>query len=143
MRLHTASEIVSLVKKLETESAKSYRDLSQKQPKHEDVFLYFAKENERNVVQIERAYYGVITDAIEGCFAFDIETDEYAFETAPPEATYPDALEKAIEMEEKIIKLYSDMAQQSKPLMADVPRAFAMIAKKRSSRPTKLRAAAL
>jgi len=37
-------------------------------------------------------------------------------------------------MEEKIVRFYSDAAQQSRSLMADVPRAFAMVAKKRDNR---------
>lgn len=141
MKLHTASETISFAKKLENESAKFYEDLCKKYAKDGDTFLSFAEENERNIVQTERAYYGVITDAIEGCFAFNVETDEYTFETELAEsASYSDALSKAIEMEEKIIKFYSDAAEQSKSLMADVPRAFNMIVKKRrKNRKLKLR----
>ena len=47
--------------------------------------------------------------------------------------------EDAIEVEEKIIKFYSDAAEQSKPLMADIPRVFTRIAEKRNARVTKLR----
>ena len=71
MKLHTASEVISFVRKLESDSAKFYDTLSQKYVQGSDVFLSFAKENGKNIVQIERSYYGVITDAIEGCFAFD------------------------------------------------------------------------
>jgi len=140
MRLHTASETISFAKELENKLAKFYEDLAKRYAKDGDVFLSFAKENRKNVVQIERAYYGVITDAIEGCFAFDINPDEYIFETALAEkASYSDALDKAVEMEEKIIKFYSDAAEQSKSLMADVPRAFEMVAKKRNNRKAKLK----
>lgn len=139
MRLHTASEAVSFAKKLENESAKLYQDLSRRYAKDKDIFLSFAKENEKNVVQIERAYYGVVTDAIEGCFAFDIEPDEYMFEAVlAPNASYSDALDKANSIEEKIIRFYSDAAQQSDFLMADVPRTFRLVAKKRDSRRAKL-----
>lgn len=140
MKLHTASEVISFAKKLENDSAKFYQNLSQSYAKDEDVFLFFIKENEKNVVQTERVYYGVITDAIEGCFAFNIDLDEYMFNTAlAANASYSDALEKAVEMEQKIIKFYSDAAEQSRSLMADVPRAFAMIVKKRNKREPKLR----
>jgi len=109
---------------------------------HTDINLYLSNltcKNGKNIVQIERAYYGVISDAIEGCFAFNIDPDDYAFKTELPEKTsYSDALGKAIEMEEKIIKFYSDAAEQSKSLMADVPRAFVMVAKKRSNRKPRL-----
>ena len=39
-----------------------------------------------------------------------------------------------MEIEEKSIEFYSAAAEQSKSLMADVPRAFAIIAKKRDNR---------
>jgi rubrerythrin len=141
MKLHTASEVIGFAKKLENESAKFYEDLSQQYVKGKDIFLSFAKENEKYVIQIERAYYGVITDAIEGCFAFDINPDDYTFKTELAEnASYSNALDKAIEIEEKIIKFYSDAAEQSKSLLADVPRHFVMVAKKRNNRIPKLRA---
>ena len=135
MKLHTASEVISFVRELEGESAKFYEALSRKYAQNSDVFLSFAKENGKNIVQVERSYYGVITDALEGCFAFDVETDTYALKTDLVEnASYSDALGRAVEIEEKIIKFYSDAAEQSQILMADVPRIFKIIAKKRGKR---------
>lgn len=140
MKLQTASSVISLARELEGESAKFYEDLAQRFAEGEDSFLFFAKENRKYIVQIERAYYGVITDAIEGCFAFDIESDDYAIETALAEkAGYSDALSQAIKMEETVVKFYTDAAEQSKSLMADVPRAFMMIVRKRNDRLAKLR----
>jgi len=140
MELNTASATISFTKKLEEDSAKFYEDLSQRYAKDKDVLLSFAKENGKNIVQVERAYYGVITDAIEGCFAFKINPDEYTFKTELAEgASYSDALEKAVEMEEKIIRFYTDAAEQSKSLMADVPRAFMIVAKKRENREAMLK----
>ena len=140
MRLQTASAVISFAKSLEGESAKFYEDLSQKYAKDEDVLLSFAKENSKNAVRIERAYYGVITDAIEGCFAFDVNPDDYTIVTELSEkAVYADALNQAVEMEERIVKFYSEAAEQVKSLLADVPRAFVMVAKKRGDREAKLR----
>jgi rubrerythrin len=140
MKLQTASSVISFARELEGKSAKFYEDLAQRFAEGEDSFLGFAKENKKNVVQIERAYYGVITDAIEGCFAFDIESDDYAIETALAEKTgYSDALSQAIKMEETMVRFYTDAAEQSKSLMADVPRAFMVIVRKRNDRLAKLR----
>ena len=140
MMLHTCSEVISFARQLEDESASFYENLSQKYTKDGDVFLSFAKENKKYIVQVQRSYYGVISDAIEGCFAFDTNPDEYTFETELAEqANYADALSRAIEIEEKIIRFYSDAAEQSKSLMADVPRSFILVAKKRSNRVSKLR----
>ena len=135
MKLNTCSQVISLAKEFENESAKFYEELSRRYPGDADILLSFAGEDGKNIVQIERAYYEVISDAIEGCFAFNIDPDEYIFKTELPEKIgYSDALGKAIEMEEKIIKFYFDAAEQSGSLMADVPRAFKMVAKKRSNR---------
>jgi len=139
MKLQTAAEVISFAKKLEDESAKFYENLSQKYAKDEDTFRSFAKENGKYVIQFQRAYYSVISDAIEGCFAFAINPDEYSFEIElAGNTSYYDALHTALEMEERMIKFYSDAAEQSMPLMADVPRVFALIAKKRQSRKPKL-----
>lgn len=141
MKLQTASAIISFAKNLEDESAKFYQDLAQRYAEGRDIFLSFAKENGKNVVQIERAYYEVITDAIEGCFAFEIDSGEYEIETSlEDKASYADVLAKAIEIEEKMMRFYEDAAEQSKSLMADVPRAFVRIATKRGERIARLKA---
>jgi rubrerythrin len=140
MKLNTASELISFTKKLEEDSAKFYEELSRKFVQDKDAFLSFVKENEKNIVQVERAYYGVITDAIEGCFSFNIDPAKYLLKTELAEnVSYSEALDGAIEIEEKIIKFYSDAAEQSKSYMADVPRAFMLVAKKRGNRPFKLK----
>ena len=100
MDLHTTSEVISFAKSLENEAVKFYENLSQRYTKDEDVLLSFVKENRKNIVQIERAYYGVITDAIEGCFAFNINSDEYTLKTElAEEVSYSEALAKAGEIE--------------------------------------------
>ena len=141
MRLHTASEAISLARKLGEDSAKFYVDLSQKYAKDKDIFLSFAAENRKNVVQIDRVYYGVISDAIEGCFAFNINAVDYTFETELiDKVSYSEALYKAVEIEKKMVQFYLSAAEQSKSLLADLPRAFALIAKKRGNREPQLSA---
>ena len=141
MIINTCSGAMSFAKELENESAQFYQNLSQRFVKDKEAFLSFAKENGEFIIQIERAYYGVITDALEGCFAFHINPEEYTLKTELAEkAIYSEALGRAIEIEEKIIKFYSDAAEQSKSLMADVPRAFRMVVKKRNNRQSTLKA---
>ena len=83
----------------------------------------------------------MITDAIEGCFAFDLNPEDYQVKTAPSkDASYSDALKEAMAIEEKILKFYQISAEQSKYFMADVPRSFTLVAKKRSERVPKLKA---
>ena len=139
MRIHTASEAISLARKLEEESASFYESLSQEYAQEAETFLAFAKENQKYVVQVERAYREVITDAIEGGYAFDLESDEFALETAlTGTRSLSEALQRAIEIEQKLVGFYSGAAEQAESLMADVPRAFKMVARKRNSRLTKL-----
>lgn len=134
MALHTASEIISFEKRLEEESAQFYHDLAQRYGKDEEMWLALAKENKRTIEEIERAYLGVITDALEGCFGFNMDADQYMPDTQlAEEANYRDAVAKAVEIEERMVKFYSDGAEQGKSLLADVPRRFAMVAKKRAN----------
>jgi len=139
MQLKTASEVISFAKALEEDSAQLYKDLSERYERDVSIFLSFAEENQKNIVQIERAYYGVISDAIEGCFAFNLDPDEYALQVQLEENTeYSDALRLFIPMEEKIIRFYHDAAEQSRSLLADVPRVFVKVAKKRRERSSRL-----
>jgi len=143
MKLHTASETVSFAKELEEKSANFYENLAQRYSKDEDALLSYAKENKKYFTQIQRAYYSVITDAIEGGYAFDLDPDEYTLDTELPEnASYSDAVDKVVEIEEKMIKFYTDAADQSMSLMADVPRNFKIVARKRRNRIPKLKSLA-
>jgi rubrerythrin len=140
MKLSTASEAISFLRELEEKAAKFYEELSQRYPEGKDVFLSFAKENRKYFNQIQRAYYSVITDAIEGCFAFDLETDDYALDTDLTEdTTYHGAVTKALALEEITIQFYHVAADQSMSLLADVPRNFKIVARKRKDRIQKLK----
>jgi hypothetical protein len=135
MIIHTASEGITLSKKLEEESARFYEDLAKKDTANADTYLSFAKQNKNNVIQIERSYYGVITDAIEGSYAFNLESDKYVLDTKlPAKVSSADAKKKAKLVEETIIKFYNEAAEQSASLMADVPRTFKIVARKRTER---------
>lgn len=67
----------------------------------------------------------MITDAIEGCFAFNLNPEDYQFkETLSKDISLSDAVTEALEMEETMLRFYQVAAEQSKHLMADVPRNF-------------------
>jgi len=141
MELNTASEAISFSRELEGESAKFYGNMAQKYVDGKEEFLSCTRENSKNITLVQRTYYGVISDALEGCYSFKgIDTDDYSIETKLPEGiSYADALSMAVALEEKIVKFYVDAARVSKSLMADVPRVFERIAKKRNERILKLR----
>src|SRR4030066_1327462 len=99
MGISTCSGAISLSRELENGSAKFYEELSRKFEKDKDLFLAFAKENAKYVTQIKLAYYGVITDAIEGCFAFDLNPEDYQVKAAPTQgASYSHALQETLEV---------------------------------------------
>lgn len=138
MRLHTASEVISLARKLENETADFYDQLGL-QGNHADLFRSLAAENRRNVSQVEWAYYGVISDALESGFAFDIESGDYELPSGyRADAAEPASLRVALEAEARLVRLYTFAAGQSDSLLADVPRVFRQIAQKRTARIGKL-----
>jgi hypothetical protein len=135
MRLHTASETIRFIAGLEERAAAFYEMLAKKFPGRHELFLAFAKENRKYVQQVQRTYQSVISDAIEGCFAFDLESDDFLLDTElPQDASLSEAASKALAIESRILKCYSAGAEQSGPLLADVPRNFKIIVKKRQGR---------
>ena len=141
MSINTCSGAISLSRELENQAATFYTELSQRFELNKDLFIGFANENLKFVKQIERAYYGVITDAIEGCFAFNLNEEEYHVKTALSEKmSSSDAVTEALKIEENLLNFYRTAAEQSKHLMADVPRSFNLVAKKRTERIPKLKA---
>jgi hypothetical protein len=139
MIINTTSEGVTLAKKLETDSAAFYEALAKKFPAKAETFLAFAKENIKNISNTERTYFGVVTDAIEGCYAFNLETDKYILDTKAATAEKA-AIAQAVKIEETIIAYYSLAGEQGRALMADLPRAFTLLAKKRANRIVTLKA---
>jgi rubrerythrin len=140
MGLNTASAVISFARKLEEDGIRLYEGLAQQYPQDKETWLALARENKKNIAQVERAYYEVITDALEGCFSFEMSTDEYTFEKELKEDTsYTDALDHALSMENRVIEFYSEAAKQSESLLADVPRALMLVAKKRGDRCSMLR----
>ncbi|MBW1780467.1 MAG: hypothetical protein JRL30_06975 [Deltaproteobacteria bacterium] len=140
MNLRTASETLSFIRELEEKAAVFYEDLAKRFPENETDFLAFAKENRKYNKQIQMAYQSVITDAIEGCYAFNLEADDYTFETDLPDNTgLSEAAAKALAIEEKILACYTLGAEQSGSLLADVPRNFKIVLRKRNNRLEKLK----
>jgi rubrerythrin len=133
--MNTTSEIISFTRKLEERGAAFYEGLAGLHQGNAEAMHGFAGENRKNITQVERAYYGVVSDALEGCFAFDIDPDAYVLPEAPDAKTdYREAIAQALNMEEVIIRFYRHGAEQSTGLMADIPRTFTLLAKKRERR---------
>ena len=140
MALNTAAAVITFASRLESESAKFYRDGAARYKEARETFLFLAQENEKIEKLVKQTYYGVISDALEACFSFEgLNEDEYLIQTELPGGTgYTDMLKKSIDLEEKIQKFYQKAGALSKGLLPDVPRALEKTARKREERKLKL-----
>ena len=138
----TASAVISFTQKLEDHSAEFYERLAELFEEARETFLAFATEDRKNKKLVTRTYQETITDALEACFAFEgLRLADYAIETTLTASTsYSEALEMAIELEDKACEFYLDIAERSQSLLATIPRAFRRVVKKRSKRKPKLQA---
>ncbi len=140
MQLTTASEIIRFAVELEDTTAKFYEGLATRYPEAKEIFSSFVKENRKNKILVQRAYNEVVTDAIETGFSFEgFEADPYMIDVDLAQgADLARAVKKALEIEEKTQAFYATAAEMSKALLADIPRTFERIAKKRTERKAKL-----
>jgi len=138
----TASAVISFTQELEDRSAEFYEQMAKAFAESEELFLNFAKEDRKNKKLVTRTYQETITDALEACFAFEgLRLADYTIETTLTASTsYAEALEMAIELEDKACEFYLDVAERSQSLLATIPRAFRRVVKKRSKRKPKLQA---
>ena len=136
----TASAIVHFCEQLEDRSAAFYQELAARFAEHQETFLAFAKESQKNKLWVTRTYQETISDALEACFCFEgLPLNDYAFEPPLAEgAGYLEALATALELEDKAIAFYLDVAERSESLLATIPTAFRRVAKKRAKRKLKL-----
>ena len=139
MIINTAAEGISFSRKLENDSAAFYEAEARVYHQFSEALMTFARENKKFIAQIEQTYYQAITDAIEGCFALDLETDDYIPDMGNKTSVRKYAfIEQAVRMEEVIQQFYLKAGEQSKSLMADVSRSFIMTARKHKARLTQL-----
>lgn len=141
MQLQTASQVINFAVELEDKSAKFYEDLAEKFKQYKEVFLSFVRENKKNKLFVQRVYNEVVSDALETGFSFeDLGVDDYLIEiNLAEDVSLPDVLKKALDIEAKIERFYVNAAKKSKSFLADVPRVFEKIGKKRDERKEKLK----
>ena len=136
MKLNTMAAVMSFVSKIENDSALFYQEWADKFAEVEDIFSAWSKENKTFEKRVKQTYFGVITDAIESTFSFaKLDTSDYEFGTALPEdAGLHDVKSRAGEIETTLKVFYFEAAKQSEGLMADLPRLFRKIEKRREDR---------
>jgi hypothetical protein len=139
IRLNTSASLISFVSKIEEKSTAFYSQLALQHEVYALLFSSFVKENSVFDRNIKRAYYNVVSDALETGFCFDITVDERLI--AP--STSPDipsgvALQRCIELEDSMTVFYIEAARQSKVLLSDVSRAMDRVVRSRQERKRKL-----
>jgi hypothetical protein len=78
MELRTSSAVIGFAQKCETGTAQFYEGAASRFSDLEAIFRDFGKENAKNVQAIKRAYYSVISDALETGFSFkDLASESF------------------------------------------------------------------
>ncbi len=141
MQLTTASEVISFARKLEDTGAKFYEELAEKRSEGRDILLSLAKENRKNKILVQRVYNEVVSDALETGFSFEgLNVDEHIVEGAVIEdVPSSDVLQRALDVEDETQKFYLNAAEMSRSLLADIPRVFETLGKKRDQRKERLK----
>ena len=139
MECTTAASVITYVSKIELDSAKLYEQWGKLHEKLRDPFESFAKANKKNEQRVKRAYYSVVSDALETGFCFkDLRADIVIPEFSKG-ASVSEVLNLAAKLEEEIQDFYVKAANSSRALLTDVSRAMEQAARVRKARLEKLR----
>lgn len=132
--LNTAASVISYVSKIEQESATLYEEWAERYETVRDLFRSIAKENRRHESNIKRAYYSVVSDALETGFSFKGLSADVHFPKLEEGLLLIKVLEEGIALENNMLAFYTKASETSRSLLADVSRAMMKAAKSRSTR---------
>ena len=134
MELNTAASVIKYVSRLEVESAALYEEWSKLHENLRNSFERFSEQNKKHEQKVKRAYYSVVSDALETGFCFTGLRSDLTIPKIRQEATVLEILETAIGLEKAVRDFYVEAADLSKCLLADVPREMQKVAKARNER---------
>jgi hypothetical protein len=137
--LNTAAAVIAYVFKIEQETADFYETWAQKYDECYEIFLSFVKDNKKNEKNIKRAYYGVVSDALETNFCFEGLRVDLTIPQVGQEASPSEVLKTSLDLERSIRAFYEEASAVSRALLADVTRVMDRVAKSRKVREEKLR----
>jgi hypothetical protein len=142
MECTTAAAVITYVSKIELDSAKLYEEWGSLHEKLRNPFEAFAKANKKNEQRIKRAYYSVVSDALETGFCFkDLRADIVMPEFSKG-ASVSEVLKLAVTLEKEIQNFYGKAANSSRALLPDVPRQMEKASHERTKRVEQLQALA-
>lgn len=132
--LKTASSVINYIVTIESASADFYGQSAAAYSELQNALEKLAKENKKYGKRIKKAYYSAVTDALETNFSFKgLEATVVLPETGECESAAHLQIQ-AIALEKSIQSFYLEAADQSKGLLADVPKAIMRLAKERDKR---------
>jgi hypothetical protein len=134
MECSTAASVISYVSSLELQSAKLYEEWANLHQELRDPLESFAKTNRKNEQRVKRAYYSVVSDALETGFCFKDLKADIALPALTREAKASEILNLAITLEHEITDFYGKAANSSKAMLADVSRQMEKVAQDRRKR---------
>jgi hypothetical protein len=142
MECSTAASVITFCSTFEKKSARIYEEWARTHEQFRDSFMAFAKINNRNEQRVKRAYYNLVSDALETGFCFSNLKTDIDIPESGNELNVLAILNTALEFESKIQQFYFSAARSSKALLADVSREMEKIAHERSKRIEQLQAMA-
>jgi rubrerythrin len=142
MECITAASVITYVSKIELDTATLYEQWGKLHEKLRELFDAFAKANRKNETRVKRAYYSVVSDALETGFCFkDLKADIVIPEFSKG-ASVSEVLNQAVTLEKEILDFYVKAANSSRALLADVPRQMDKVSQERIKRVEQLKAMA-
>ncbi len=140
--LNTASGLIEYYTKYEDRIKSFYETLAEDErcAANKELFKSMAEGNEKHKKEVLRAYYEVITDAIEACYIRSLDETKYEVDTEiTPEMTYADILRKAVGIEEKSGGFCAEAYRCTSGLLADISVAFRRVSRWKAKRAEKLK----
>ena len=140
--LNTAGAFVRFHGEIEDKIREFYKNLAidERYSEGKDTFSDFSKENQKHKEMILRTYREVITDALEAAFPLrSLNEADYEINTKlTGDMNLQDVIKRAIEIEEKSKKFCTDARESTSGLLADIPQAFELVARRKTRRIQKL-----
>jgi len=131
----TASAVVNFAAQLEAASASLYEAIARTHEKEQNILTELAKENAKNERLVTRTYNEVVSDALETGFSFEgLDLSDYTVDYRLENKSYSEAVRMALTNEEEAQRFYQIAAEESKSLLADLPKMFEKLARQRKDR---------
>ena len=132
--LNTAASVISYVSKVEDESARFYTVVSQKDRSIGKLFSEFPRENKKYETNVKRAYYNMVSDALETGFCFQDLNDDIRIPDPNVQVDRSVLLNASLQLETALLQFYRKAALAAKSLLGDLSRAMANVVRSREKR---------